>query len=69
MLAFRLILKGKGGKQHCLPFVVSNLGVEVFLKEGENEKRIRWNIGLRHLCILCIGVLRKLYAKMQSLSV
>ena len=41
MLALRLILKGKGGKQHCLPFVVSNLGVEVFLKEGENEKRIR----------------------------
>ena len=41
MLALRLILKGKGGKQHCLPFVVSNLGVEVFLKEEENEKRIR----------------------------
>ena len=29
----RLILKDKGGKQHCLPFVGSNLGVEIFLKK------------------------------------
>ena len=29
----RLILKDKDGKQHCLPFVGSNLGVEIFLKK------------------------------------
>ena len=38
MLALRLNLKGKGDKQHCLPFVGSNLGVEVFLKEGKMRK-------------------------------
>ena len=31
LLALRLILKNKGGKQLCLPFVGSNLGVEIFL--------------------------------------
>ena len=36
MLALRLILKDKGGKQHCLiPFVGSNLGVEIFSKKRE----------------------------------
>ena len=35
MLTLRLILKDKGGKQHCLPFVGSNLGVEIFLKKRE----------------------------------
>ena len=65
MLALRLILKDKGGgKQHCLiPFVGSNLGVETFLKKREHQKRMRWNRGLRHLCILCIGVSRKFYLK------
>ena len=40
MLALRLFLKDKGGKQHCLiPFVGSNLGVETFLKkDGTSEK-------------------------------
>ena len=39
MLALRLILKDKVGKQHCLPFVGSNLGVESFFeKEGTSEK-------------------------------
>ena len=58
----RLILKDKGGKQHCLiPFGGSNLGVEIFLKKREHQKRMRWNRGLRHLCILCIGVSRKFY--------
>ena len=62
MLALRLFLKDKGGKQHCLiPFVGSNLGVEIFLKKREHQKRMRWNRGLRHLCILCIGVSRKFY--------
>ena len=56
--ALRLILKEKGGKQHCLlPFVGSNLGVEIFLKKREHQKRMCWNRGLRHLCILCIFVL------------
>ena len=34
-------LEGKGGKQHCLPFVGSNLGVEIFLKKREYQKRMR----------------------------
>ena len=40
MLALRLFLKDKGGKQHCLiQFVGSKLGVETFLKkEGTSEK-------------------------------
>ena len=64
MLALRLFLKDKGGKQHCLiPFVGSNLGVETFLKKMEHQKRMRYNRGLRHLCILCIEVSRKFYAK------
>ena len=62
MLALRLFLKDKGGgKQHCLiPFVGSNLGVETFLKKMEHQKRMRYN-RLRHLCILCIEISRKLY--------
>ena len=60
MLALRLILKDKGGKQHCLPFVDSNLGVRIFLKRENIRKGYR---GLGHLCILCIGVSRKFYAK------
>ena len=65
MLALRLFLKDKGrGKQHCLiPFVGSNLGVETFLKMMEHEKRMRYNRGLCHLCILCIEVSRKFYVK------
>ena len=65
MLALRLFLKDKGGgKQHCLiPFVGSNLGVEIFLKKREHQKRMGWNRGLRHLCILCIGASRKFSAK------
>ena len=65
MLALRLFSRDKGGgKQHCLiPFVGSNLGVETFLKKMEHQKRMRYNRGLRHLCILCIEVSRKLYVK------
>ena len=60
----RLILKDQGGKQHCLiPFVGSNLGFEIFLKKKEHQKRMRWNRGLRHLCILWIEVSRRFYAK------
>ena len=63
MLALRLIVKDKGSKQHCLiPFFGSNLGVEIFLKKREHQKRMRWNRGLRHLCILCIEVSRKFCA-------
>ena len=65
MLPLRLFLKFNGcGKQYCLiPFVGSNLGVETFLKKMEHQKRMRYNRGLRHLCILCIEVSRKFYAK------
>ena len=63
MLALRLILKDKGGKQHCLPLVGSSLGVEIFLKKREHQKRMRGNRGLRHPCIFCIEVSRKFYAK------
>ena len=58
MLALRLFLKDKGGgKQHCLiPFVDSNLGVETFLKKMEHQKRMCYNRGLRHRCILYMEV-------------
>ena len=63
MLALRLFLEDKGGgKQHFLIlFVGSNLGVETFFKKMEHQKRMRYNRGLRHLCILCIVVSRKIY--------
>ena len=42
MLALRLFLKDKGGKQHCLmPFVGSNMGVETFFKKRGHQKRVR----------------------------
>ena len=71
MLALRLVLKDKGGgKQHCLiPFVGSNLGVETFLKKMEHQKRMRYNRGLRHLCILCVEVSRKFYEKRVCLLI
>ena len=37
MIALRIILKNKGGKQYCLPFVDSNLEVEIFLKKREQD--------------------------------
>ena len=41
MLALRLFLKDKGGKQHCLiPFAGSNLGVEPFFIKKEHHKRM-----------------------------
>ena len=63
MLALKLISRDKGSKQHCLPFVGSNLGVEIFLKKRNHQKRMRWNRGLRHLCILWIEVSNKFYTK------
>ena len=30
-------LEGQGGKQHCLPFVRSNLEVEIILKKREYQ--------------------------------
>ena len=56
MLGLRLFLKDKdGGKQHCLiPSAGFDLAVETFLKKMKHQKRIRYNRGLRHLCILCI---------------
>ena len=71
MLALRLFLKDKGGgKQHCLiPFVGSNLRIETFLKKMEHQKRMHYNRGLRHLCILCIEVSRKFYVKLVCLLI
>ena len=65
-VSLEAILKDKGGgKQHCLIlFVGSNLGVETFLKKMEHQKRMRYNRGLRHLCILCIEISRKFYLKL-----
>ena len=34
VLALKLILKDKGGKQHCLPFV----GWDIFENKGTSEK-------------------------------
>ena len=64
-VSLETILKGKGGgKQHCLiPFVGSNLGLKTFLKKMEHQRRMRYNRGLRNLCILCIEVSRKFYVK------
>ena len=48
MIALRLILKDKGGKQHGLiPFVGSIMGVEIFLQKREHQRGMRWNRGLR----------------------
>ena len=38
VLALRLILKNKVGKQHYLLFVGSNLGVKIFWKRGNMRK-------------------------------
>ena len=65
MVALRLFLKDSGGgKQDCLiPFAGSNLGVETFLKKMEHQKRMHYNRGLRHFCVLCVEVSRKFYVK------
>ena len=53
MLALRLILNDKGGKQNCLPFVDSSLGIEIFLKKSLSlpfsltKKRIYLNTQLK----------------------
>ena len=67
MLALRLFLKDKGGGKQ--QFIGSNLGVETFLKKMEHQKRMRYNRGLRHLCVLCIEVSRKFYVKPVSLLI
>ena len=56
MLALRLILKDKGRKQHCLPFIGSRLGVDIFFeKEGTSEKdALKWRIEAA-LYTLCRG--------------
>ena len=64
-VSLEAILKDKGGgKQHCLLlFVGSNLGVETFLKKMKHQKRMRYDRVLKHLCILCVELSRKLYVK------
>ena len=75
MLALRLILKDKGGKQHCLPFVDSNLGIEMFLKKRYHQKRIHWDFK-KILCKACLlfncflgikGILKALFSFIPSL--
>ena len=39
IVALRLILKDNGGKQHCLPFLGSNLKIQIFLKKTEHHKK------------------------------
>ena len=64
MLALRLILKDKGGKEYCLmPFVGSNLGVKTFLKKKKKDPSERMRRGLGFLCILRIEVSSKFYVK------
>ena len=58
MSDLRLFLKDKGGiMQHCLiPFVGSNLGVEIFLKKREHLKKMRWGLRVEaHLYTLNWG--------------
>ena len=75
MLALRLILKDKGGKQHCLPFVDSNLGIEMFLKKRYHQKRMHWDFK-KILCKACLlfncflgikGILKALFSFIPSL--
>ena len=40
-VSYEANLKVRGCKQHCLPFVGSNLEVEVFLKKREHQKTMR----------------------------
>ena len=42
-------------------FVGSNLGVEIFLKKGDHQKKGALNKRLRLFCALCIGVSRKFH--------
>ena len=38
MLTSRLILKDRSDKQHCLPFVGPDHGIDIFEKEGTSKK-------------------------------
>ena len=40
-----------------------NLGVEIFLKKREYQKRNHWNRGLKQRFTLCVGVSRKFHAQ------
>ena len=44
MLALKLTLKNKCGKQHCIPFFGSSLGVEIYLKKKTTAKKGRCGI-------------------------
>ena len=39
MLVLRIILKDKGGKQHCLPFAGSNLGDRYISEKEETSEK------------------------------
>ena len=48
-------------KNTAYQFISSNLGIDIFLKRGNIRERVHWNIRLRLLCTLCIGVSRKFH--------
>ena len=64
MLPLSWILKDKGGKQHSLPFVGSNLGVGIFLR-GSIKKRC---VKIEYWGTSVYFVLRFQQNYMQSLS-
>ena len=48
-------IEDKGGKQHCLPFVGSNLGVEIFLKKRIEAPLYALYWGFKNiLCEACL---------------
>ena len=57
----KVILKDKVVNNTVYQFVSFDLGVEIFLKKREHQKRVHWNTRLRLLCTLCIGVSRKFH--------
>ena len=63
MLALSLILKSNGGKQHLLPFVGSNLRIEIFLKKREHQKKGACKACLLFCCfLLTTRILKALFS-------
>ena len=61
-VSLSLIVKYKGGKQHCSPtFCFYPGGWDIFEIFLNIIKRVHWNRKLRLLCTLCIGVSRKFH--------
>ena len=55
------------GKQHCLLFVSSNLGIEILFKKRGHQKKCAWKQKIEApLFTLCYGVSRKFYVNSVS---